>query len=249
MIKFFRKIRQNLLSENKFSKYLIYAIGEIVLVVIGILIALQINTWNEEKKSSNIELELLKNLNRDLDIDIVNFESKIRVDSLIMVSNKNLMIAFKNKDKERIINSRSAASSIATSLSSINRADIFYPQKSAYESLKSQGIQLITNDSLRQNIINLYDYRYQTVSDFLKFQWEGINQTNHYLIDHLETNIDDFNKTPNNIDKLINDREFYNFLSHIYFENIVALQYYKPCLEDLKNTSKALKKEIRKLEK
>ncbi|MFD2098312.1 DUF6090 family protein [Flagellimonas iocasae] len=50
MIKFFRKIRQRLLSENKFSKYLFYAIGEIVLVVIGILIALQINNWNENRK-------------------------------------------------------------------------------------------------------------------------------------------------------------------------------------------------------
>ena len=55
MIKFFRKIRQQLLNENlsagqagKFSKYLIYAIGDIVLVVIGILIALQINNWNED---------------------------------------------------------------------------------------------------------------------------------------------------------------------------------------------------------
>jgi len=47
MIKFFRKIRQQLLAENKFTKYLIYAIGEIVLVVIGILIALSINNWNE----------------------------------------------------------------------------------------------------------------------------------------------------------------------------------------------------------
>lgn len=50
MIKFFRRIRQKLLSENKFSKYLLYAIGEIVLVVIGILIALQINNWNEQRK-------------------------------------------------------------------------------------------------------------------------------------------------------------------------------------------------------
>ena len=52
MIKFFRKIRQKMLTENKFNKYLIYAFGEIVLVVIGILIALQINTWNENKKSN-----------------------------------------------------------------------------------------------------------------------------------------------------------------------------------------------------
>ena len=48
MIKFFRKIRQNLLMENKTGKYFKYAIGEIVLVVIGILIALQINTWNQK---------------------------------------------------------------------------------------------------------------------------------------------------------------------------------------------------------
>jgi len=51
MIKFFRKIRRQLLTENRFSKYLLYAIGEIVLVVIGILIALQINIWNENRKA------------------------------------------------------------------------------------------------------------------------------------------------------------------------------------------------------
>jgi hypothetical protein len=53
MIKFFRKIRQKMLAENKFRKYLIYAIGEIILVVIGILIALQINNWNEERKDTS----------------------------------------------------------------------------------------------------------------------------------------------------------------------------------------------------
>ena len=71
MIKFFRKIRQNLLSEGKTGKYLKYAIGEIVLVVIGILIALSINNWNENRKTQNnqekylilLKEEALKNLN------------------------------------------------------------------------------------------------------------------------------------------------------------------------------------------
>src|SRR6056297_2485873 len=66
MIKFFRKIRQKMLSENKFSKYLIYAIGEIILVVIGILIALQINNWNEnrltKKKSFDFHIRLAEEL-------------------------------------------------------------------------------------------------------------------------------------------------------------------------------------------
>ncbi len=71
MIKFFRKIRQKLLSENKFSKYLIYAIGEIVLVVIGILIALQINNWNEGRKEFNKSKALLEEFKRDLARDTV----------------------------------------------------------------------------------------------------------------------------------------------------------------------------------
>jgi len=61
MIKFFQKIRQNLLSEGKTGKYLKYALGEIILVVIGILIALQINNWNENRKNRNLERVVLTN--------------------------------------------------------------------------------------------------------------------------------------------------------------------------------------------
>jgi uncharacterized membrane protein YgaE (UPF0421/DUF939 family) len=60
MIKFFRKIRKRMLTENRFSKYLIYAIGEIVLVMIGILLALQINNWNEHRKDQIKEQVILK---------------------------------------------------------------------------------------------------------------------------------------------------------------------------------------------
>jgi hypothetical protein len=67
MINFFRKIRQNLLSENKFSKYLIYAIGEIILVVIGILIALQINNWNETRKTQHHQQLLIASLLEDFE--------------------------------------------------------------------------------------------------------------------------------------------------------------------------------------
>jgi len=59
MAKIFRKIRQKLLSENKFSQYLLYAIGEIILVVIGILIALQMNIWNQDRKDNNALKEYL----------------------------------------------------------------------------------------------------------------------------------------------------------------------------------------------
>lgn len=70
MIIFFRKIRQRLLTENKFRKYLIYAIGEIVLVVIGILIALSINNWNENRKLLKSKTEYYKQLVEELNLDI-----------------------------------------------------------------------------------------------------------------------------------------------------------------------------------
>jgi len=70
MIKFFRSIRQNLLNQGKTSKYLKYAIGEIVLVVIGILIALSINNWNEKRKSILREKSKIQSIYLDLKNDL-----------------------------------------------------------------------------------------------------------------------------------------------------------------------------------
>lgn len=78
MIKFFRKIRQNLLSEGKLGKYIKYAIGEIILVVIGILIALQINNWNENRKQQSEIIDIYNQIALDLDNDISEFSSVIK---------------------------------------------------------------------------------------------------------------------------------------------------------------------------
>ncbi|WP_406685217.1 DUF6090 family protein [Seonamhaeicola sp. MEBiC1930] len=105
MIKIFRTIRRKLLSENKFSKYLIYAIGEIILVVIGILIALQVNNWNIERKSELKAEELSENLLQELRglkrlmdnqlraveyqqnlIQYVSNNNKIQMDSVMVLS-------------------------------------------------------------------------------------------------------------------------------------------------------------------
>ncbi|MGB5275065.1 MAG: DUF6090 family protein, partial [Flavobacteriaceae bacterium] len=88
MIKFFRHIRQQLLTENKFSKYLLYAIGEIILVVIGILIALQLNNLNE-KRSQRFELNnIYKTIKSDLQKDSVTVNNLIQyyesLDSLLI---------------------------------------------------------------------------------------------------------------------------------------------------------------------
>jgi len=75
MIKFFRKIRHRLLTENKFSKYLIYAFGEIILVMIGILLALQVNSWNQKRLDSLEEKKILSSLKQDFRNSIDEFET------------------------------------------------------------------------------------------------------------------------------------------------------------------------------
>ncbi len=74
MIRFFRTLRQKLLSENRVSKYLLYAFGEIVLVVIGILIALQVNTWNETRREQKIIHSVLVNLKMDVEEDLASLK-------------------------------------------------------------------------------------------------------------------------------------------------------------------------------
>ena len=148
MIKFFRRIRQQLLTENKFSKYLLYAIGEIVLVVIGILIALQINNWNEIQKSKALELNILKDLHNTLnaDFDLVNWGiagNKSAIESC------GLVLAYLDQNKPyndslkfHFENSHLWWKTILTT--------------SAYERAKEHGLYFIS-DSLRNTLNSMYN--------------------------------------------------------------------------------------------
>ena len=91
MIKFFRKIRQRLSAEREIRKYLFYAIGEIVLVVIGILIALQINNWNEERKDRLEEKNLLEQLQDEHRENLDQLNEKIAMRDRIITSSMALL--------------------------------------------------------------------------------------------------------------------------------------------------------------
>ena len=77
MLRFFRRIRQRLLTEHRFNKYLLYAVGEVALVVIGILIALQIDNWNEYRKEREQEKELLAQLKSEYQSNLEQLDSKM----------------------------------------------------------------------------------------------------------------------------------------------------------------------------
>ena len=78
MIPFFRKIRKKMADDNKPLKYFRYAIGEIVLVVIGILIALQINNWNERRLLNIEEIKILKSLHKEFSDNLIKFNKNYK---------------------------------------------------------------------------------------------------------------------------------------------------------------------------
>ena len=113
MIKFFRKIRQKLLIENKLSKYLLYASGEIILVMIGILLALQVNNWNENRKERTQETLLLKQLLTDFNSNLAQLDQKISFRKDFMNSSKQL---FKYIDNPNLRDKDSVETHIAKTL-------------------------------------------------------------------------------------------------------------------------------------
>ncbi|RED44225.1 DUF6090 family protein [Seonamhaeicola aphaedonensis] len=148
MIKFFRKIRQKLLSENKFRKYLIYAFGEIILVVIGILIALQINNWNEIQKNKAFEKEILQQIQSNLIKDKKTLNRiAFNFEKAVMSSNKLLEGNWNSSQND----------SLKFWLADIIQFDRFQPLTNAYEVAKSKGLDLVSNKELRFLLGTYYD--------------------------------------------------------------------------------------------
>jgi len=158
MITFFRKIRETMIDENKSAspvgRYLLYAIGEIVLVVIGILIALQINNQNEAAKSTDKELKYLKNIEVEVSNDSISlekswFQNKPKKIEYLNLARRFIMGSYIPEDTLLFINK--------VSFGGINSRASFQGTSRAYQELVSTGnLSLISNDNIRNRIVDYY---------------------------------------------------------------------------------------------
>ena len=149
MIKFFRKIRQNLLTEGKTGKYIKYALGEIVLVVIGIFLAIQLNGLNEKRKDNEKELSFLSQLKDDINLDIMNLsQSDSLFASYESSSNKALEIFDKAKTVKDIIDT--------DSLFRVGWTNLKISRKTYDEILNTSGIYILKNKKLVNDITDYY---------------------------------------------------------------------------------------------
>ena len=149
-MKFFRKVRQNLLTENKFTKYLVYALGEIVLVVIGILIALGINNTNEQRKLAAVEQTYLVGLREEFQTSKLKLQELINVNQQNYLGAKTLLgyIANPNQSPTEL----QFSSLLYTTFSA---AIDFNPNNSLlYEMVNSGNLKNISNAELRRQLTN-----------------------------------------------------------------------------------------------
>ena len=159
MIKFFRHIRKSLFMENKTSKYLKYAIGETILVVIGILIALQINNWNQNRLDRKFETVMLNEVKSSLESDMEIYE--------IFVERAKLKSEGIQELLEMIASKKSYPDSVLrNTYNKMSLGFVFNYNKGGYEAIKSVGLDKISNDSLRNGLIVTYEMHYPRIELF-----------------------------------------------------------------------------------
>ena len=149
MIPFFRKLRKKMADDNKPIKYARYAIGEILLVVVGILIALQVNTWNEERKQRQVEVKYFYNLKNDLMADLAQLDVMVDFSRTKVQAAKSLKI---KADRDSI----SSLYDFTDEMLTLILSGEFRPNDNTYEEMKSSGnFSSIDNDDLKLKLMNL----------------------------------------------------------------------------------------------
>lgn len=152
MLNFFRRIRRSLLTKNKLSKYLLYALGEILLVVLGILIALQINNWNAKKIDANKEQLILLEIQENLYEDLQNIETILKFNELKLKTIDSAYYYMSKMNENPLLGRE-----FSNLLPIITNYEIFTPSNVAFNNMIASGnIDILSSNELRQKISRYY---------------------------------------------------------------------------------------------
>ena len=161
MIKFFRNIRKRLLNHGKTSQYLKYAIGEIILVVIGILIALQINNWNQIKQNHKKEKLYLTEIVTNLKQDSIRLKEVLEYNEFKEGLVQNILKIFPDS-----LTNEERTTIILKNLEGFPKFEFFSPKQTAFKNLMSaESINLISNKAIRNLLIDYYEREYEKTQE------------------------------------------------------------------------------------
>ena len=241
MIKLFRHIRQKLVSENKFSKYLLYAIGEIVLVVIGILIALQINNWNEDRKLTKTQTTYLKQLYEDISFMEKGYDKRLmKIKNRVELAHKALVFLetcdLGNENKIYL-------DSLLLTHQGLSG---FYNVHDTYDEMLSANVLAsLKNQELKESITDLY-----TVLDFsnsfIPYFRSDLGRASQIIWEHVSFGYDaSRNQTVRyDIKQICNNSVFKNALVEVIDSNEDILGDYESLFLKISRTKDALAKEL-----
>jgi len=255
MIKFFRKIRYDLMEKNKTGKYLKYAIGEIVLVMVGILLALQVNNWNENKKLVVKEVKILKEIKYELEGALDDLTSDIEDHQRNLNSTKII--------RNTVLFNKNYNDSLNTHLLYMLDHENFTAKQSAFESLQSIGLEIISNDSIRQKITTAYLYMRKFTTEesdanIMATKLEGILEP--YIAIDREKLISDPELTNRehwgrklpfklmNYDKLLNDEVFLHNLMASVESRVSNVFYFENFKKGIEEVVANIEQELKRLE-
>jgi hypothetical protein len=237
MIKFFRHIRQNLLMENKTGRYFKYAIGEIILVVIGILIALQINTWNQNRIDRKVEDDIIAKLHKEFK------ENKKSIQGFIL-SNKEEMnaqielITLIGSSKEEL--TRHNLDSLF--YVSFGANELYFADNTLKNILNSGQLNLLKNEK-----INALLYQWNVLSEIRKIRMTKLdNWVNDKFMPYLLSKVS-FKQIDMNANLVWSGQskvkpDYYSLFQEVEFENYLdnSLWFHQEILERFDETEQLI---------
>lgn len=166
MLRYFRRVRKRLLTENRVNRYFLYAAGEILLVVLGILIALQINTWNNKRLEREAAIDFYKNIRQQLISDLGNIEGQMAYNARHREPFEFAVQVIEADNR----NQRDSVSALAALLADYSDFD---RQGNIYESMVSSGdIKLVHNDGIKDGLRDLEEtYHYVNRMESIHFDF------------------------------------------------------------------------------
>ncbi len=239
MTKIFRNVRQTFLAEGKTINYFKYAIGEILLVMFGILLALEVSNWSDERKEEKLELALLAELVENLNDDMKDLEENARIQQEAILGANIVLIHFENNIPY--------PDSLKKHFSLIGIVPVVLFNKTAYSILLQKGMRIVKNDSLRRAISTKYESHYKFLERFNENQFEGVFQH------HREINLTYFRKfmpfkylEPVHYEQLRKDDLYINYLYNTIGWLETSIRLYDEILRANRKLIKAIERELKK---
>lgn len=238
MIKFLRQIKLGLLTEKRISKYLLYAFGEIFLIVIGILIALQVNNWNEQKKEAAEEQKILHTLQSEFSYNLQELSRNIEKAKKLSARADSLLHLFTVEKSDR---DNTTAQRLVRSLSAYSSYD---PSDGALIDLISSGhLNIIRNDSLRLHLTRWSGEVQDTKEDEVRLMNFGDERLEPYRLKYL--NFPSNSGFTPGMDLLSESTEFENTVYMIGKKSQYNVENYEMLRDDIESILDIISKEIK----